>query len=400
MSQKILIIDDDKDIAEAVCSYVKTLGWHCQITNNATDFLHHLTPDITLIFLDLMIPGVDGIQLLRQLAELRCEVGIVLMSGVGKRVLETTDELAASLGLFIAGHLQKPFSLPDLKQILSRPSRPEPLPLSPPRDRTAIPVSALRTAIDDDQFVVHYQPQIDIRSGRVTGLEALVRWQHPTHGLIFPDNFIPRIEALGWIDELGWLVANRAFADLCQFADPHGEVPALSLNASAQSLLNLHFPDKLMDIAARFGVPLQKVTIEITESGLLRELSKTLDVLARLRMKSVNISIDDFGTGYSMLQQLRRIPATELKIDKSFVHNMHTSDGDRIIVQKTIEIGQQLGMQVVVEGIETAPQLDFLRHSGCDLAQGYHFSRPLAPTPMVTWLSNYRSTPQPNIFHA
>jgi EAL domain-containing protein (putative c-di-GMP-specific phosphodiesterase class I)/CheY-like chemotaxis protein len=400
MSQKILIIDDDADIAELVCSSVQLLGWQCQVTANAVDFLHHLTPDTTLIFLDLMIPGVDGIQLLRQLAEQRCEVGIVLMSGVGKRVLETTEELAASLGLFIAGHLQKPFRLADLKQILSRPTPAAPVPLSPPRNFTTIPASHLRTAIDLDQFVVHYQPLIDIRSGRVTGLEALVRWQHPTRGLIFPDNFIPRIEALGWIDELGWLVATRAFAELYKFADPHGDLPALSLNASVHSLLNLHFPDKLMDLAARFGVPLQKVTIEITESGLLRELSKTLDVLARLRMKNVNISIDDFGTGYSMLQQLRRIPATELKIDKSFVHNMHTSEGDRIIVQKTIEIGQQLGMQVVVEGIETAPQLDFLRHSGCDLAQGYHFSRPLAPANMVTWLKDYRSTPQPNIFHA
>ena len=400
MSQKILMIDDDADIADIVASALKTFGWQCQVTNNAADFLKHLTSDLTLIFLDLMIPGVDGIQLLRRLAEQRCEVGIVLMSGVDQRVLEATDELAASLGLFIAGHLHKPFRLADLKEVLSRPSRPKPLQRQPPRDRATIPASHLRTALDDDQFIVHYQPQIDIRSGRVTSLEALVRWQHPTRGLIFPDNFIPRFEALGWIDELGWLVATRAFADLSQFADPHGDLPALSLNASVHSLLNLQFPDKLMDLAARFGVPLHKVTIEITESGLLRELSKTLDVLARLRMKSVNISIDDFGTGYSMLQQLRRIPATELKIDRSFVHNMHTSDGDRIIVQKTIEIGQQLGMQVVVEGIETAPQLDLLRHSGCDLAQGYHFSRPLAPAQMATWLKGHRAAPQRARLHA
>ena len=124
----------------------------------------------------------------------------------------------------------------------------------------------------------------------------------------------------------------------------------------------------------------------------MRDAIHMMDVLTRLRMKSVQISVDDFGTGYSMLQQLRHIPATELKIDKSFVHNMFANDGDRVIVQKTIEIGHELGMTVVVEGVETAAQLQFMKKSGCDIAQGYFFTRPLSPEVMVGWLKNYRAT--------
>jgi EAL domain-containing protein (putative c-di-GMP-specific phosphodiesterase class I) len=223
-------------------------------------------------------------------------------------------------------------------------------------------------------------------------MEALVRWQRPDGRLVFPDDFIARIEAMGWIDDLGWLVVKRALAENAEFADVDGDVPTISVNASVHSLLDLNFPDILMTQAAKYTVPPAKITIEITESGLLKELSKTLDVLTRLRMKGVQISIDDFGTGYSMLQQLRRIPATELKIDKSFVHNMHANEGDRVIVQKTIEMGHELGMTVVAEGIETDEHLAALRLAGCDIAQGYFFSRPLPPVAMQHWLKDYRST--------
>ena len=138
-------------------------------------------------------------------------------------------------------------------------------------------------------------------------------------------------------------------------------------------------------------MPAEKVILEITETGLIEETSRTLDVLARLRMKRVHLSIDDFGTGYSMMQQLQNIPATELKIDRSFVSNLDGSDSNRVMVQKTIEIGHGLDMKVVAEGVETREQLEFLRANGCDIAQGYFFSRPLSPNDLLAWLDSYRS---------
>jgi EAL domain-containing protein (putative c-di-GMP-specific phosphodiesterase class I)/ActR/RegA family two-component response regulator len=393
MTQKILIIDDNRDLCEFIAAAADVFGWECKTTSTPGAFLESLTPDTTLILLDLMIPEMDGIELLRLLGQQKCSSGIVLMSGVGKRILETADELAQSLGLHIVGHLQKPFELAELEAMMARPhQRPAaPVRTSGIKERTLIPDVDLRLAIRRNEFILHYQPQIEIATGKVVGMEALVRWQHPDGSLVFPDQFIARIEAMGWIDDLGWLVTKRACAEMAQFADPTGNLPAISINVSVHSLLDLSFPDTLMEIAGQFGVPAEKITVEITETGLIKELSKTLDVLTRLRMKSVQISIDDFGTGYSMMQQLRRIPATELKIDKSFVRDMHANDGDRIIVQKTIEIGHELGMKVVVEGVETPEQLHFMRQSGCDMAQGYFFTRPLPPAAMVEWLKNYRS---------
>jgi EAL domain-containing protein (putative c-di-GMP-specific phosphodiesterase class I) len=394
MAQKLLIIDDNADIGEFVCAAAKLWDWHCTTTTTAADFMASLSDDTTLIFLDLMMPEIDGIEMLRLLAQQHCQIGIVLMSGVGQRVLETANELAGELGLFIVAHLRKPFQLRDLETILTRPRKPRPIRTRGAASANVIANNDLRSAIDNNQFVVHYQPQIDMRTGKIVALEALARWQHPQKGLIFPDDFIARLEIMGWIGELGSIVARDALSHAGRFAEAYGEMPAISINVSVLSLVDLKFPDSLLGVAAQCGVPADKITVEITETGLIEELSKTLDVLARLRMKGVQISIDDFGTGYSMMQQLRRIPATELKIDRSFIHNMQNSDGDRIIVQKTIEMGHELGMQVVVEGVETSAQLEFLRISGGDIAQGYLFTRPLPPEAAIRWLKDYRSTLQ------
>ncbi len=391
MKLEILSIDDDAEIGELVCATANGLGSRCTATTNVSDFMGALSPETTHIIIDLLMPNTDGIELLRLLGKQNCPAGIILMSGLGKRVMETADQLAGALGLHIVGRLQKPFQLAELEEVLTRPHYPDAIGAPASDTETRLPNIDLRLAIKNDEFILHYQPQIEIATGKIIGLEALVRWQHPGGRLVFPDEFISRIETLGWIDNLGWLVTKRAFAEISQFADEHGDIPAISINASMHSLLDLRFPDKLMTLAKRFNIRAEKVTIEITESGLLKELAKTLDVLTRLRMKSFQISIDDFGTGYSMMQQLRRIPATELKIDKSFVHNMHASDGDRIIVQKTIEIGHELGLKVVGEGIETREQLEVMRGNGCDIAQGYLFTHPLAPVAATAWVKNYRA---------
>jgi EAL domain-containing protein (putative c-di-GMP-specific phosphodiesterase class I) len=199
------------------------------------------------------------------------------------------------------------------------------------------------------------------------------------------------MEELGLIDELGWIVVSRGLSEVGQFANGDGRAPMLSLNESVYSLHDLKFPDILVSIAEKNGVAPGNVTIEITESRLIEELSRALDILTRLRMKQVKLSIDDFGTGYAMMRQLKIIPATELKIDKSFVQDMQGSDQDRIMVEKSIEMGHELGMNVIAEGVETQEQLDFLRLKGCDGAQGYLFTRPLPPAELVSWLKTYRS---------
>jgi EAL domain-containing protein (putative c-di-GMP-specific phosphodiesterase class I) len=367
------------------------MGLRCTATTEAAAFLDALTSDTALIMLDLLMPEMDGIELLRGLGQQQCKVGIILVSGTGKRIIETAQELALAHGLSVVGHLEKPFELEDLEAILKINTQPVAPQAYRPRTKIVIEEGELHNAVECNQFILFYQPQIDIPTGNIVGLEALVRWQHPERGLIFPDDFIPRLEKLGLIDRLGWIVASRGLSEISKFEDKNGVMPMLSINVSVSSLHDLKFPDTMAALIATHGVSPQKVILEITESGLIKELTRTLDVLTRLRLKQVQLSIDDFGTGYSMMQQLQNIPATELKIDKSFVQNMHGRDSDRIMVQKTIEIGHELGMKVVAEGVETSEQLAFLRSNGCDLAQGYLFSRPLPVPELLAWLESYRA---------
>lgn len=391
--QRILVIDDEIDVGEFVSAAADGMGFECTATADANAFLEALSPDTTLILIDLLMPAMDGIELLRLLAERKCKAGIVLMSGSGMRIIETAVQLAQVLGLSIAGYLHKPFRLTELEQVLQKHAVPETLPVAKPVPEVLFQKEELQRAIERDEFAIYYQPQVDLASGRVIGVEALVRWQHPERGLVFPDRFIGRMEELGLIDDLGWIVANRGMNDVGQFADGDGKAIMLSVNASVHSLHDLKFPDTLVSLAEKHGVLPANLTVEITESGLIKELSRTLDILTRLRMKQVNLSIDDFGTGYAMMQQLKNIPATELKVDKSFIQDMSANNRDRIMVQKTIEMGHELGMRVIAEGVETKEQLDLLRLDGCDCVQGYLFSRPVPPEKMVSWLKDYRSQP-------
>lgn len=391
-SGKILVIDDEVDVGELIAATAQALGLRCIATTDASALQSLLTPDVTLILLDLMMPEMDGIEALRLLSDLKCKAGVVLMSGINKRVIETAEKLARTLGLFVAGHLVKPFNIADLEDLLLKHHMQRMTAAIQANSRTPIPDAELRAAINHDEFVIHYQPQIEIATGRVIGVEALVRWQHPERDLIFPDYFISRLEELDLIDDLGWLVAKRALGEAAHFAANGRPAPRLALNVSVNSIRDLKFPDRVAALLLEHDVPPDGVILEITETGLLNELARTLDVLARLRVKGIQLSIDDFGTGYAMMEQLVNIPATELKIDRLFVSSALVNDSNRILVQKTIEIGHELGMRVIAEGVETKQQLDFLRKEGCDSAQGYLFSRPLPANQFVQWHNNYSSS--------
>jgi EAL domain-containing protein (putative c-di-GMP-specific phosphodiesterase class I)/ActR/RegA family two-component response regulator len=389
--RSMLVIDDDPVIGQFLSRLGAGLDLRCDVTTTAERFLELLRPETSLIFLDLLVPGIDGIQLLRLLSERRCTTPIIIMSGIDRRVLETAERLAKALDLRVIGRLQKPFRLAQVETILQEFRRNALLTPDSHPAGAAIADCDLVRAIENDELVVHYQPQVDLCTDEVIGFEALVRWQRTPQTLVFPDAFIPRVEALGLMDRLGWLVHRKGLSELEHFARAGSPLPTLSVNVTTSSLLDLDLPDTLESLAEEHGIDPERVIVEVTEGGLFKDLSKVLDVLARLRMKRFPISIDDFGTGYAMMQHLRYIPATEIKIDQSFVRNMQVCKSDRIVVEKTVEIGHELGMRVVAEGVETEQQLEFLREIGCDIVQGFYFSKPLAPEPLQIWLSNYRS---------
>jgi EAL domain-containing protein (putative c-di-GMP-specific phosphodiesterase class I) len=306
-----------------------------------------------------------------------------------KRVLETAEKLAHSLGLAVVGHLQKPFPLPELKGVLESVAA-----MEAPASVKAIPVIAVsdeqvRNAVKNGEFLNYYQPQISLKTGDVMGVEALARWRHPERGMTLPENFLARLEALDLMDDLCWSTAELAVAEAKQFTKRNGELLRLSINASMRSLRDLEFPDALVTLARKYEFPVEMIAVEITESVLMSELSRTLDVLTRLRMKNFQLSIDDFGSGYAMMRQLQNVPATELKIDRSIVEKMHLNDSDRVMVEKIVEMGHGLKLSVLAEGVMTQEQFQLLRTKGCDGAQGYWFSYPLPADAMKKWLATY-----------
>ena len=390
---RIVVIDDDRVVGEIVSALAKGMGLECDVARTPDDFFKCVGPNTAIILLDLVMPEMDGIEILRLLGEQNCKARIILMSGINIRVIETAKKLAQSLGLSVVGHLQKPFPITQLQEILGANIVPDsPAAQADTRREQHLTISDedLRRAFDRDEFVLFYQPQINIASGIVTGVEALSRWQHPEFGLVFPDNFISRIENLELMDRFCWITAERALNEVKQFSAPNGYIPRLAINVSVSSLRDLKFPDIFMNLARKYDFPAERIVLEITESGLM-EFSLALDVLTRLRMRNFQLSIDDFGTGYSMMKQLQNVPAIELKIDKTFVQNMHANHADLVMVEKIIEMGHELEMEVIAEGVETEDQFKLLREKGCDGVQGFLFSRALPPKEILRWLERYRA---------
>jgi diguanylate cyclase len=243
----------------------------------------------------------------------------------------------------------------------------------------------LRRALEQRQLLLHYQPKVDAHTGRVLGVEALVRWQHPDHGLVPPGEFIPLAERTGLITPLTHYVLDEALRQSRQWHDAGHEL-TVAVNVSARRLLDLQFPDEVADLLARHQVPTRLLVVELTESTIMADPVHALEVLSRLNAMGVQLSIDDFGTGYSSMAYLKSLPVQELKVDRSFVSQMISNSNDAVIVHSTVDLGRNLGLRVVAEGVEDALTLQQLDLLGCHAVQGYHISRPVAAEELISWL--------------
>ena len=242
----------------------------------------------------------------------------------------------------------------------------------------------LRDGMGRGELLLHYQPQCEARSGLVVGMEALVRWQHPTRGLLYPDDFVPVAEQTGLIAPMTLVVLNEAAAQLRRWLDA-GLRLSLSVNLSVRHLTDLSLPDQVDQILRSHRVPAELVTLEVTESTIMNDPTRAVTVLSMLRALGVKLAVDDYGTGYSSLAYLKRLAVDELKIDKSFIIGMLAEDESTVIVRSTIELGHNLGLRVIAEGVESAEIWQGLLPLGCDLLQGYHLSRPMKAEDTIAW---------------
>lgn len=250
-------------------------------------------------------------------------------------------------------------------------------------------LSDMRHAIDHNEFQLFVQPKISLLDGRVAGMEALVRWQHPERGMVFPDQFIPFAEQTGFIRVLTRWVLERA-AELCRDLYAANIDAKISVNLSTRDLLDQDLPQKFFELLNRHHVRPQSFCLEITESAIMDDPVRALQTLERLHQLGVELSIDDFGTGYSSLAYLKRLPVDELKIDKSFVMNMERDQDDVKLVRSTIDLGHNMGLRVVAEGIENVEVWDILSRMGCDQGQGYFMSRPMSAARVIDWIAQWK----------
>ena len=309
---RLLVIDDEADIAEFVGDVAEGLGFEVTVTTGAEEFWASYSEfEPSVIVLDLNMPGMDGVELLRSLGEKRCRAHVAIISGVDSRVIATAQRLGVDHGLNMLGVLRKPIGLQALRDMLARTVEEE------------RPVTAddLRRAIEDGQLVVHYQPKADLKSERVfrvEACEALVRWEHPRHGMMTPRMFISLAESSGLIAPLTEHVLGVVVRQLKSWNDA-GLTLSVAVNIAPQLLEDLTLPDRISTLLTEHGVEPSQVILEITESGAMANAARTMDILIRFRLKGFGLSLDDFGTGYSSLIQLHRMPFNEMKIDKSFV---------------------------------------------------------------------------------
>ncbi len=384
---KLLVIDDEVALCEFARDVGEAAGFLVTTASAPALVEAALALDEDMILLDLMMPGIDGIEVLRKLGAQGCTARIVLTSGMDRKVLETARRLGVAHGLNIVGHLQKPVRAAELDCLLQK-QRAEILKVVVAESKKqSVNVSAeeLRAAIEGDQLVVHYQPQVALKDGSWAGVEALVRWQHPLHGLLYPGHFVELAEQSGLGLELTYAVVTKVLADW----KGGGAAPQfdglMSINLPAVALTDVGFPGRVSAMTAASGCANKRLRFELTETSTARDSAQSLDILARLRMHGFTLSIDDFGTGHSSLERLRNLPFGELKVDMVFVRELETDRDSRVIVESSIALGRELGMEVVAEGVENEASWHLLQAMACDIAQGYFIGRPMSLEQIAVW---------------
>ncbi len=390
MKQKLrlLVVDDEPDIVEFICDVATDVGFEATALQHANKFEEFYAKGFDAIVLDLIMPERDGIELLRFMAKQGSTVKIILISGYDSGVLHSAQKLAIEHGLNVIATISKPIIHEQLETLLqSLTASVDQLPVSQIELLELPGKEELQQALYRGELELWFQPQLDISTGSLLGVEALVRWNHPERGLLMPNVIIPLAELSNLMDELTNAVINQSFKQLSVWAQ-NGLQIKMSINVTAGCLKELSFPEQVYNKVEQYLLQPEQIVIEVTESGVMQDLSKSLDVLTRLRMKGAALSIDDFGTGYSSMVQLYRVPFSEIKIDQSFVMQA-TNDAEALaIVEMTIMLGHKLGMTVVAEGVEDQQTWDLLAGLGCDVAQGYFMAKPMPEDRFLEWMKN------------
>ena len=339
---------------------------------------------VDLIISDVDMPGMDGLEFMRHLAAMDYRGSVILVSAIESALLGAAEAMTKAYGITLLGVISKPVTRAALARLIVRHAPPAATSKEKPPSARVFSLEEIIRALEANQFEPFFQPKVDLTTRRVVGAEALARWRHPRHGVVPPAAFIKILEDVGRIDDLMWVMLRKGVA-FCSSVNATGVESSIAINLSLMSLNNVALANQIAEIVKAHNVRPSQVCLEITETAATTNLAAALENLTRLRMKGFTLSIDDFGTGYSSMQQLTRIPFTELKVDRTFVMNAATNEAARIILKSSLHLARELNIKAVGEGVETQQEWDLLQDLGCDLAQGYFVAKPMDAAAYMKW---------------
>ena len=385
---KVILVDHNPAALRRLTTQVQGLGCGevicCASALEVIRVLEQERAAVALVVCDLGLPGMDG--LLRHLARLKYKGRIAVLSG-DESSLQTALRLAQAHRLNVVAALRKPVSSHMLAGAMIGVPGSEPgSPATPTDPRGA---AALQSAIERGQLVSIFLPKVEFRTGRVSGMETLVRWEHPTDGLLQPEEFLVTVEENGLMGALTRQVLQQAFSHARSWRDAGLDLD-LAVNVSMDDLADRGFPDAVDAEAHAHGIPLTSLLLEVTEARSTQDLLPPIDTLAELKRLGVRLSLDDFGTGHSLLARTGGLGFDEIKIDRCFVHGASRDPALQSIVDMSCKLGRQLHMKVVAEGVEDRADWDMLRRTSCDQAQGYFIARPMRGDAVPAWVAAWR----------
>ena len=386
----VLVLDDDPFMLKLLALMLAGLGCTrvttCLSGNAALEWIgsHDAAPE--LILFDLNMPDMDGVEFVRHLVDRRFGGSLVLVSGENERMLQTAEALVRACRMTVLGHLHKPVTRQALAALLDR-WAPQTAG-APVMAKRVYRADEVRAAIAGGELVNHYQPKVAVATGQVKGVEALVRWAHPVEGLLFPEQFVGVAEEHGLMADLTDGLLRAALSQARAWRDT-GPALRVAINVSIDNLACVEFPELVAREAKAAGVPPEEVILEVMASRLVKDLRIPLEVLARLRLKRFSLSLDDFGTSHSSLAQLRNFRFDELKVDRGFVHGAHQDGNLRAIYNASLGLATQLGMDIVAQGVEDRSDWDFLRATGCGMAQGNFIGKPMPASAWPGWMQGW-----------
>ncbi|GAC1632347.1 MAG: EAL domain-containing response regulator [Nevskia sp.] len=392
---RLLVLDDDAMVAGVAVAMVEAIGGQGRVVTRTTELLKAIEEwQPTHIAVDLVMPDIDGVEVMNLLARRRCPARIIICSGMGGTVLEAAMRAAAGNGLDVAGVLPKPFSMRELKALLAdAPRAPAGVAGLPVAATAATPLGAsigeaeLRRAIRSDELFPVFMPKVDCTTGELVGFDVAARWRHPQLGIVKPGQFLPLAERAGLIEELTDSVFRQAMNWLGTTFP--GSWLGLCLKLSAASLGSTNLVEILVAHCQHAELDCRRVTLELSEENAMADTFASLELLTRLRMKGFELSLGNFGVGYSSLAHLVRLPVSELKIDPSLASETRES---RAIAKCVVDLALSLGIRVTISGVETPERLKHFSNIGCHYALGFYIAQPMEASVVAEWVTRWRES--------